>query len=347
MKNWIVFLSVLFFIIVSVLMIKFDFFPKNHTSYYDDDQEGLKDRIVFKFSHVTAENTPKGLAANQFAELVYAKSNGKIKIEVFPNGSLFSDIEEIEALKNNEVQFIAPSTSKLGMISSEWYALDLPFAFNSYHDVHTSLQGELGKRLFITLENKNMKGLGYWTNGFKQLTSNIGPIKNPKDLKGQSLRIMQSDVIEAQFKHLGATPIQHSFNSTFQLLEQGKVDGEENTISNIYSKKFYHVQNYLTISNHGYLGYAVMTSRSFWNKQSAETKRILSEAMKETTAWNEQLAIQMNNDQLQKMKESSSITIYELDTKELEKWKEAFEPVYDEYSPIIGKELTEKIRNLR
>lgn len=192
-----------------------------------------------------------------------------------------------------------------------------------------------------------MKGLAYWTNGFKQLTSNKGPIKNPKDLKGQSLRIMQSDVIEAQFKQLGATPIQHSFNSTFQLLESGKVDGEENTISNIYSKKFYNVQNYLTISNHGYLGYAVITGRSFWNKQSPETKRIVSEAMNETTVWNEQHSIQMNKDQLKSIKESSSIKIYELDSKEKERWMETFDPVYENYSHVIGKELTNKMRALR
>lgn len=302
MKSLLACLALMIAGIATALFIGFHDHTGSEEIVYDDDQEGLQDQIVFTFSHVVAENTPKGLAANKFAELVNEKSGGKIKIEVFPNGSLYSDIEEIEALQNGDVQFIAPSTSKLGMLSSEWGVLDLPYAFTNYDAVKKGLNGSIGTQLFDSLKKNQLKGLAYWTNGFKQITTNQGPVRDPDDLKGQDLRIMQSDVIEDQFKLLGATPHQESFNSTFQLLENNIVDGEENTISNIYSKKFYNVQDYLTISSHGYLGYAVMTEEHFWNAQTSETRRILTEAMKETTEWNETYAEEMNKEQLEEIK---------------------------------------------
>ncbi|QPZ41548.1 TRAP transporter substrate-binding protein [Bacillus halotolerans] len=333
--------------IATALFIGFHDRSNGEEIVYDDDQEGLQEQIVFKFSHVVAENTPKGLAANKFAELVNEKSGGKMKIEVFPNGSLYSDIEEIEALQNGDVQFIAPSTSKLGMLSPEWGVLDLPYAFTDYDAVKKGLHGKIGTQLFDSLKKNQLKGLAYWTNGFKQITTNQGPVKTPDDLKEQDLRIMQSNVIEDQFKLLGAAPHQESFNSTFQLLENNIVDGEENTISNIYSKKFYNVQDYLTISNHGYLGYAVMTDEHFWNAQTPETRRILTEAMKETTEWNETYAEKMNKEQLEEIKKHSSIKIYELSDKEKKDWMKRLDPVYRQYEPIFGRKLIQELLELR
>ncbi|MEC1550220.1 TRAP transporter substrate-binding protein [Bacillus rugosus] len=347
MKSLLACLALMIAGIATALFIGFNDHAGSEEIVYDDDQEGLQDQIVFKFSHVVAENTPKGLAANKFAELVNEKSGGKMKIEVFPNGSLYSDIEEIEALQNGDVQFIAPSTSKLGMLSPEWGVLDLPYAFTNYDAVKKGLNGSIGTQLFDSLKKNQLKGLAYWTNGFKQITTNQGPVKGPDDLKGQDLRIMQSDVIEDQFKLLGATPHQESFNSTFQLLENNIVDGEENTISNIYSKKFYNVQDYLTISSHGYLGYAVMTDEHFWNAQTPETRRILTEAMQETTEWNETYAEEMNKEQLEEIKKNSSIKIYKLSDKEKKEWMKRLDPVYQQYEPIFGRKLIHELLELR
>lgn len=321
-------------------------FPREEIPY-DDEQEGLKEQIVFKFSHVVAENTPKGLAAKKFAELVSEKSNGHIKIEVFPNGSLYSDIEEINALKDGQVHFIAPSTSKLGMLSPQWGVLDLPFAFPTREAALEGLNGDIGRQLLKSLQSDGIKGLAHWPNGFKQITSNKGPIQNPEDMEGQSFRIMQSNVIEAQFNRLNADALQDSFNSTFQLLEEGKVDGEENTISNIYSKKFYNLQKHLTISNHGYLGYAVMMSEKVWDEQTDETKEILLESMQETSAWNNRRAFALNEEQLMTIKQNSSIQIHELTDKQKQEWKDALDPVYEEFSQEIGSKLVEEIKELR
>jgi len=314
---------------------------------YDDDQESLSDQIVFKFSHVVAENTPKGRAAAKFADLVEEKSNGTIKIVVFPNGSLYTDIEEINALKEEQVHIIAPSTSKLGRLSSEWGVLDLPFAFPTYEAIEAGIHGPIGEHLLNSLQKEGLKGLAHWSNGFKQFTTNLGPIVAPQDMKGQTFRIMQSEVIQAQFDLLGAKAQQESFNSTYNLIEEGKVNAEENTISNIYSKKFYNVQKHLTISNHGYLGYAVMMDQQVWNQQTENTKQILLEAMQETTDWNDQNSIKMNEEQLELIKQNSSIEIHELTAKEKRHWMQSLEPVYEEFSEIIGEELVGDLKEFR
>ncbi|PFK46300.1 C4-dicarboxylate ABC transporter [Bacillus cereus] len=347
MKKITIFTLLFIVLITSALFIRFHspFFQDKLT--YDDDQEGLNKQIVFKFSHVVAENTPKGLAASKFAELVNEKSNGNIKIEIFPNGSLYSDIEEIRALKSGQVHFIAPSTSKLGMLSHEWGVLDLPFAFPNYEAIQEGLNGKIGEQLLQSLQKDNIKGLAHWSNGFKQITSNKGPIYTPEDIEGQSFRIMQSDVIQSQFDLLKVDAHQDSFNSTYKLIETGKVDGEENTISNIYSKKFYNVQNYLTISNHGYLGYVVMMDQKIWNQQTEKTKQILLAAMKETTEWNNHQSIRMNDKQLELIKQNSSIQIHQLTDIERKEWEKVLSPIYEDLAPTIGEQLVNDLKELK
>ncbi|MDN7242477.1 DctP family TRAP transporter solute-binding subunit [Planococcus sp. N028] len=314
---------------------------------YDDDQEGLSGQIVFKFSHVVAENTPKGQAAAKFAELVAQKSKGQIQIVVFPNGSLYSDIEEINALKDGQVQIIAPSTSKLGDLSPKWGVLDLPFAFENYEAMQSGIHGDIGQALLDSLQEDELIGLAHWSNGFKQITTNKGPIKEPADIAGQKLRIMPSEIIREQFHLLGAATVEESFNSTYNLIETGQVDGEENTISNIYSRKFYNVQKHLTISNHGYLGYAVMMDQKAWNQQTESTQQILLEAMEETTDWNDQNASKINEEQLELIKQKSDIQIYELTAAEKQQWAEKMAPLYEQFRETIGAALLEDLDKLQ
>lgn len=330
---------------IAIVLGYYNLFPQEEL-VYDDDQERLSEQIVFKFSHVVAENTPKGRAADKFAELVNEKSNGNIKIVVFPNGSLFSDIDDLNALKEGQVHIIATSTSKLGVLSPEWGVLDLPFAFANHEAIQKGIHGPIGERLLNSLQKNGIIGLAHWSNGFKQITSNKGPIVTPQDLKGQKIRIMKSDVIQAQYDLLGAKAQQESFNSTYNLIEAGKVDGEENTISNIHSKKFYDVQKHLTISNHGYLGYVVMMDQKIWDQQTKKTQQILLEAMDEATAWNDRHSILMNEEQLELIKRNSSIQIHELSDIEKQEWIKELYPVYDILSTTIGSSLVEEIKEL-
>lgn len=311
---------------------------------YDDEQKGLQKQIVIYFSHVVAENTPKGLAAQKFAELVKEKTNSRVKVEVFPNGSLYSDEEEIDALLRGDVQMIAPSVSKVTQLLPEWQVLDLPFIFESYDDVERAFTGEVGKRLLAMLEKKEMKGLALWGNGFKQMTSNRRLLIEPSDFSGLKFRVMPSEIIEKQFQLLGAKSIVVPFNHVYESLEKHAFDGQENTISNIYSKNFYQFQPYLTISNHGYLGYAVIVNQHFWEKLPKDIQQNIAEAMQETIAWNLNQSRKQNEAELEKMKQNPKMHIYELTKKEQEVWKQKFSPLYDEFEREFGSEFLHQIK---
>lgn len=311
---------------------------------YDDEQKGLHKQIVIYFSHVVAENTPKGLAAQKFAELVEEKTNGRVKVEVFPNGSLYSDDEEIDALLRGDVQIIAPSVSKVTQLLPEWQVLDLPFIFENYDDVEHVFRGKVGKNLLAMLEKKGMKGLALWGNGFKQMMSNRRLLIEPSDFSGLKFRVMPSEIIEKQFQLLGAKPVVVPFDRVYESLEKHEFDGQENTISNIYSKNFYQFQPYLTISNHGYLGYAVIVNKHFWEKLPKDIQQKITEAMQETTAWNLKQSRKQNEAQLAKMKQNPKMHIYELTKKEQETWKQKFAPLYDEFEREFGSKLLQQIK---
>ncbi len=320
----------------------YDVFEKD--VHYDDEQEGLNEQIVINFSHVVAENTPKGLAAQKFAEIVTQKSKGRVKVEVFPNGALYSDDEEISALKRNDVQMIAPSFSKMTEIMPEWQMFDLPFIFESYDEVEQVFMGDVGQKLLTMLEEENLKGLALWSNGFKQMTSNKSPLLEPDDFKGQSFRIMPSEVIEEQFRLLGAQPRAVPFNQVYESLQKHEFDGQENTISNIYSKRFYQLQRYMTISNHGYLGYTVLMNEEFWKRLPPDVQRLIEEAMKETTTWILEQSKLMNEQQLKHIQKESDIKVYYLTEDEKKKWRQKLQPIYEQFEEEATEELVEMIK---
>ncbi len=314
---------------------------------YDEEQEGLNERIIIKFSHVVAENTPKGLAVEKFSQLVKEKTQGRVEVQVFPNAILYSDDTEQQALMRGDIQMIAPAFSKLATVIPEWLAMDLPYAFQNEKDVEQAFRGSIGRMLFETLEPHNMKGLAFWSNGFKQITSNE-PILHPQDFAGHRLRIMSSSkVLAAQFRNLRAEAVDIPFNLVYQKLESGEVDGQENTISNIFTKRLYQVQKHLTLSNHGYLGYGVIVNKAFWDRLPPDIQANLTEAMREATLYNNKLAIWMNEQQLKQIKQISSLQIHELSPEERDVWRQAMQPVYKQFTPIIGGELVGEIQKLQ
>ncbi|PLT32421.1 C4-dicarboxylate ABC transporter [Bacillus sp. V5-8f] len=312
----------------------------------DDEQQGLNGQVIIKFSHVVAENTPKGLAAQRFASLVEKYSDQKVRVEVYPNQSLYSDGEEIEALQRNEVQMIAPAASKLTELSPKWQLLDLPFIFPNHDALKDALGGDIGKELLGALEEQDIKGLSFWSNNFKQITSN-SPIRHPSDFKGKNFRIMKSRVLEEQFRHFGATTSMTAFNDTFRNLEKNQLDSQENTISNINSKKLYQVQKYMTISDHGYLGYAVLVNKQFWDGLPRDIKEDIEKAMAETTDWLWDKSQEMNTQQMQEIKSNSNIQIYQLTEDEKKEWMREMTVVYEEFEPSIGKDLMERAQLIR
>src|SRR3569833_4165224 len=195
--------------------------------------------IVIKFSHVVAPNTPMGLAAEKFKELAEKYTAGKVKVEVYPNSTLYKDKEELEALQLGAVQMLAPSNSKFGPIGSkDFEVFDLPFLLPNLDALRKVTEGPIGKRMLKLMEPKGMVGLAYWDNGFKQMSANK-PLKAPADYKGLKFRIQSSKVLEAQFRALGAVPQVMAFSEVYQALQTGVVDGLETTWSNIYTQKMH------------------------------------------------------------------------------------------------------------
>ncbi|MBO8164168.1 MAG: DctP family TRAP transporter solute-binding subunit [Brevibacillus sp.] len=309
----------------------------------DYEQVSEEEKLIIRFSHVVGEDTPKGQAARRFAALMKERTGGRVEVQVFANGSLYSDYEELKALQEGYIQMIAPSLSKLSELVPEVEAFDLPFLYSSLDEYHRALDGEAGRRLAGMIERKGLVPLAYWDNAFKQLTSSLGPIRQPSDMKGMTVRIMPSEVLSKQFTMLGAKPVEMSFNDVYLALEKGQLDGQENTISNIYTKRFHLVQDHLTISNHGYLGYLVLMNRQFYDRLPQEIRQVLVETIREVTIWERQVADQINKEQLGYIKACDCINITELTSSDRVRWQQVFKPLYKSeltrWDPVFVKAL--------
>jgi C4-dicarboxylate-binding protein DctP len=298
--------------------------------------------IVIKFSHVVASNTPKGAAADKFKELAEKYTGGKVKVEVYANSTLYKDKEELEALQLGAVQMLAPSNSKFGPIGiREFEVFDLPYILPDLATLRKVTDGPLGAKLLKLLEPKGMTGLAYWDNGFKEMTANKKLI-TPADYKGVKFRIQSSKVLEAQFRSLGAIPQVMAFGEVYQALQTGVVDGQENTASNIYSQKMHEVQKYVTMTNHGYIGYVVVVNKKFWDGLPADIRARLDKAMKEATAYGNGQSAKENDGALEEIKKAGKTEIITLTPEQDAAMRKAMEPVYADVATRVGKPLIEE-----
>ena len=246
--------------------------------------------IVIKFSHVVANDTPKGKGALKFKELAEKYTDGKVKVEVYPNSSLYKDKEEIEALQLGSVQMLAPSTAKFAPLGvKEFEALDLPWLFKDEATYAKAMKGAVGKWLFKKLEAKGITGLAYWDNGFHMVSANR-PLLKPADFQGLKIRISGSKIADRYFRDLGSIPQIMAFSEVYQALQTGVVDGCENTPSNYLTQKFYEVQKDITVSYHAHLQYAVIVNSKFWNGLPADIRSQLDKAMDEATDYTNSIA---------------------------------------------------------
>src|ERR1700742_946738 len=299
--------------------------------------------IVIKFSHVVAADTPKGKAADKFKELAEKYSNGKVKVEVYPNSTLYKDKEELEALQLGAVQMLAPSNSKFGPIGiKEFEVFDLPYILPDTKTLRKITEGPLGSKLLKLLDAKGMTALAYWDNGFKQMSANKKLIA-PEDYKGLKFRIQSSKVLEAQFRALGAIPQVMAFSDVYQALQTGVVDGQENTTSNIYTQKMHEVQKYMTMTNHGYIGYVVVVNKKFWDGLPADIRGELSKAMAEATAFGNNKSQQENADALAEIKKAGKTQILIPTADETAQMRKAMEPIYADMAARVGKGLIDEV----
>ena len=295
--------------------------------------------IVVKFSHVVADDTPKGKGALKFKELAEKYTQGKVKVEVYPNSQLYKDKEEIEALQLGAVQLLAPSTAKFAPLGAkEFEALDLPFVYKDAAQFQRVAKGPVGAFLMDKLESKGIKGLGFWDNGFYMITTNR-PIVKPADMKGLKVRISGSKIADQYFRAVGAIPQILAFSEVYQAMQTGVVDGGENTASNIYTQKFFEVQSHITGMNHGHLQYAVIANTKFWGGLPSDIRTQLDKAMDESTVYANSIALQENIDALAAIKASGKSTVRILTPEEAKLWREAMMPVYKWAENRVGKEI--------
>ncbi|MDN4999366.1 TRAP transporter substrate-binding protein [Bradyrhizobium sp. GCM10027634] len=300
--------------------------------------------VIIKFSHVVATDTPKGKASEKFKELAEKYTDGKVKVEVYPNSTLYKDKEELEALQLGSVQMLAPSNSKFGPLGiREFEVFDLPYILPDLKTLRKVTEGPLGARLLKLLEPKGITGLAYWDNGFKQMSANKKLI-TPADYQGVKFRIQSSRVLQAQFKALGSLPQVMAFSEVYQALQTGVVDGQENTWSNIYTQKMHEVQKYITETNHGYIGYVVIVNKKFWDGLPADIRDQLSKAMKEATDFNNAQSQKENDDAMAEIKKSGKSEIIKLTSEQDEAMRKAMEPVYKDAASRVGQPLIDEFQ---
>ena len=299
--------------------------------------------IVIKFSHVVANDTPKGNGSEFFAKRAAELTKGRVKVEVYPNSQLYKDKEEMEALQLGAVQMLAPSLSKFAPLGvKEFEVFDFPYLFDTYDDLHKVQHGPVGKGLMTKLEAKGITGLAFWDNGLKSFSSNRKMVV-PEDLKGLKMRIQSSKVLEAQMRALGAIPQVMAFSEVYQALQTGVVDGTENPHSNLYSQKMNEVQKFVTITDHGYVGYAVVVNKKFWDGLPADIRAQLTQAMDDATKFTNDQAKKDNDDALAKVKATGKTEVLTLTAAQKLPWKRALVKVHKEMEPRVGSEILQAV----
>ncbi len=299
--------------------------------------------IVIKFSHVVANDTPKGNGSDFFAKRAAELTKGRVKVEVYPNSQLYKDKEEMEALQLGSVQMLAPSLSKFAPLGvKEFEVFDFPYLFDSFDELHKVQHGPVGKGLLAKLDAKGITGLAYWDNGFKSFSANR-KLQKPEDMKGLKMRIQSSKVLEAQMRALGALPQVLAFSEVYQALQTGVVDGTENPHSNLYSQKMNEVQKNVTITDHGFVGYAVIVNKKFWDALPADIRDQLTQAMADATRFTNEQAKKDNDDALAKIRATGKTEILTLSKDEKLAWKRALAKVHKEMEPRVGTEILQAV----
>jgi C4-dicarboxylate-binding protein DctP len=306
-------------------------------------QARSQEPIVIKFSHVVAADTPKGRGADRFKQLAEQLTKGRVKVEVYPNSTLYKDKEELEALQLGSVQMLAPSLAKFGPLGvKEFEVFDIPYMFPNEAFLERVENGSIGRQLMARLETKGITGLAFWDNGFKVFSANR-PIDGPGDLKGLKMRIQSSKVLEAEMRALDAIPQVMAFGDVYQALQTGVVDGTENPWSNMYTQKMHEVQKYAVDTYHGYLGYAVIVNTKFWSGLPPEIRSALESAMKDATRFEHEIARKENTDAMAEIEKSGRTKVTHLSSDQRAAWVKALTAVRSEVAGRVGKEVIDEV----
>ncbi|GAA1555803.1 TRAP transporter substrate-binding protein [Brevibacterium picturae] len=310
-------------------------------------RSGKQEKFELRFAHVTSASTPKGLASDFFAEQVEEKSDGRIEVEVFPNSELYGDKDEMQALQSNAVQMLAPASAKFTTIAPSLQVLDLPFIFDHPDEIPeiVSPETEIGKAIYANpdLEANGLKVLGLWDSGMKQIHSNNATL-DPSDMEGKKYRIQPSDVLRTQFETWGGIPSPLAFAEVYNGLQQGLIDGGENTYSNIESQKMHSVQKYVTELDHGYIGYILTVNKRWYEELPEDLQAVIDESADEASEFNRQEAQKVNAESKRLIKESGDTKIVVPTKKQRQAFKDMVVPSeYEKYRDVIGPEVVDEL----
>lgn len=292
--------------------------------------------VTIRLSHVVAEQTPKGLALQYFKDLLQRRSNGRVQVLLYHSGQLYGDNDEVQALQLGAVEMLAPSLSKFGRIGfPEFELFDLPFLFDNVADVRHVTQGPLGQALMQRLGRQRLVGLGFFDNGFKQMSANR-PLLKPADFRGLRMRVQASRVLAQQMRALGAQPVTLAFSETRQALASGVVGGTENPISNFWTQKMHEVQTDLSLTQHGYLGYAVVVNQRFWQSLPTADQQLVGQSMREALDYGNTIADTQNDKALAALRATGTTRIHMPTAQQRKSLRTAVAPVHQELSSRIG-----------
>lgn len=296
--------------------------------------------ILIKFPHVTAPATPKGQAAERFKALVEERLAGRVEVEIYPSSQLMNDDDSLDALAFGEIQMIAVALSKLDRLTSDFQLFDLPFLFPDLEAVERFQDSEQGRVLLNSMVDKGLLGLTYWHNGIKQFSGPVA-MRSPADTDGLKFRIMESDVLEAQVLQIGGNPQKMALGEVYQALQTGAIDAIENTWSNYWSAKFYEVQDYVTVTNHGYVGYLVAVNPGFWNSLPDDIRTELETIVDEVAEWGNGISEQINQEGREKVEATGQTEIITLTDTERAAWRDAMRPLWEQFEDRINPDLIE------
>lgn len=308
------------------------------------NENGSDEEFVMKFTFVTAPDSEKGLAGELFKQKLEERTDGRIRVELYPSGQLYDDAQSLEELPKNTIQMIAITATALVGFNPAFQIVDLPFLFESEEAVTRFWDGEGGEILTEKLGEHNLKYLGFWTNGYKHFANTERPLTSPEDFEGLTFRTMAGSVLEAQFNALGASSVTMPFPDVYPSLQQGTIEGIENTYVDIETMNFDEVTEHLTISEHARIDYVVLTNTIFWDSLPEDLQQIVEEVMAEVTEEEREIAKELTNDAYETLKERENVEFYELTEDDKAKFREALQPVYDEFTDVIGEDLIELAR---
>jgi C4-dicarboxylate-binding protein DctP len=293
--------------------------------------------IVVKFSHVTnTDKHPKGIAASLLESRINEEMNGTMCMEVYPNSTLYNDNKVLEAMLQGDVQLAAPSLSKFEKFTKQFRLFDLPFMFENIDAVDAFQASDSGQAMLDSMQRRGLQGLAYWHNGMKQMSANV-PLIAPSDANGLKFRVQSSDVLVAQMEAIGGSPQKMAFSEVYGALQQGVVDGQENTWSNIYGKKFFEVQDGITETNHGVIDYLVVTNIDWLNGLDAPVRDQFLTILGEVTETRNSESTRVNQEARQAIIDAGGV-VRELTPEQREKWVDAMKPVWDQFKDDVGQE---------